>query len=218
VTLVRACRAADVCVYVTCWRHLQVVGSPNLNYCGNLINARDVQWLTEVKWIIVTPHSSGVLLLLNTIVEHPCSLIRALAIAQRREQPFPFPQYRGIVVVRTSVASANCDRWVFQNQFVHSCCIHIRPWWAGPTGSIVIMYVRPFWNVLHHFVICFRYVITMHFYQLAANFDSGIVFTHKNRNHITSFFAASGFQCRCTSTYPLCVRGVLLVIPFISVL
>jgi hypothetical protein len=44
---------------------------------------------------------------------------------------------------------------VFQNQFLHSCCVPTHPFCAGPTGPIIITEVRTFPNCVHHFLICY---------------------------------------------------------------
>jgi hypothetical protein len=108
---------------------------------------------------------------------------------------------------------SNCDLSVFQNQFLHSCCVNTRPWCAGLSGC-------PF----DHFrTLCNTFQYTAFSLCHHCTPPSGKnMFRPQNPTCTTNFFAGPSFQCccHCTSTYRMnriwLLRHLLHVTPTTS--
>jgi hypothetical protein len=81
--------------------------------------------------------------------------------------------------------------FIFQNQFLHSCCIHIHTSCAGPTSATIIMDVWQLSNTLHPY----------YHYSWAVNFNGRNIFHTHKQNHTTNFFTGPSLQCHghCTA-------------------
>ena len=94
----------------------------------------------------------------------------------------PFRNNHCHILIIVESATLNCDFSVFQIQYLQSCCVHLCPWSAGGTSSIIIMDVStisnsaPFSDIPHP-----HYTITIHLYQFPLNFIEGHNFAHKNQ-------------------------------------
>ena len=102
-----------------------------------------------------------------------------------------------------SVASVNCDLSVFQDQLLHSCCIRIYPWSAGPsaaatasTATTAATSATAVTATAATTTSTTTTTTTIHLCQLSVNFDGETCFAHLN-------WITLQFLCRTKFQKPL---------------
>lgn len=111
--------------------------------------------------------------------------------------PFSSSHFHSLITAK-SLAS-QLLQWL-KISFLHSCCVHIHPWFLGLTTVTFITDIRPFLNSAP-----FSKMLHSHYAITSMNmqwFSMGeTCFTYKKE--ITLPWLSCQCRCHCTSTYPM---------------